>query len=142
MSPAILGVLIPIIAIVLGVAVAIVYITAAHRQSMQRAELRHRERLAAIEKGLEVPVDAVEPTPSPLRRPRFLLRGLVLTFVGIALTVALRNAGGEEGSMFGLILSAAGLAYLIFYFVEGRHEYKPNAAGTQPDQPPGPPPAQ
>lgn len=143
MSPAILGLFIPLSAIVLGVLVAIVYITAAHRQSMQRAELRHRERLAAIEKGLEVPPDADAVRAPPMRRPRFLLRGLVLTFVGIALTVALRNAGGEEGSLFGLVLSAAGLAYLIFYFVEGRHEQKLLAGGTPPDQPSsGQPPPQ
>jgi hypothetical protein len=142
LSPAILGLFIPIIGIVLGVAVAIIYIVSAHRQRMQRNELRHKERLAAIEKGLEIPVDAVEPAPLPMRRPRYLLRGLVLTFVGVALTVALRNAGGEEGSMFGLVLSAAGLAYLIFYFVEGRHEHKPVAGGSQLDQPPDQPPPQ
>lgn len=135
LNPATLAVSIPIVMTVLGVAVAIVYIVTAHRQRMQRAELRHRERLAAIDKGLEIPVDVVEPPPAPARRPRFLLRGLVLTFVGVALTAAIRNAGGEEGSLFGLVLSAAGLAYLIFYFVEGRHEQKLLAGGAAPDQP-------
>jgi hypothetical protein len=40
--------MIPILAIALGVTIAIVAINAAHRERTQRADLRHRERLAAI----------------------------------------------------------------------------------------------
>ncbi len=55
MAIELLALFIPIITIVLGVAIAIVWIVTAHRQKVQRFEMRHRERMAAIEKGLELP---------------------------------------------------------------------------------------
>ena len=133
MDPAIIGVFIPIVAIVGGGAVAIASIAAAHRQRMQRADLRHRERLAAIEKGLELPPDPAERDRAPVvRRPRHLLRGLVLLFGGIALTVALaQDRAAEHSYLFGLLPAAVGLAYLIYYFVEGKHE-SARALGTPP----------
>lgn len=135
MNPAILGVMIPIIAIVMGVGTAIIAILAGHRQRMQRNELRHRERLAAIEKGLEIPPDPVESEPEP-RRPRHLLRGLCWLFVGAALTAAMWQLGGEVPYLFGLIPAAVGAGFLLFYFIEGRSEAQrpgePGAAGPSP----------
>lgn len=135
MSPAILGIMIPIIAIVMGVGTAIIAIVAGHRQRMQRAELRHRERLAAIEKGIEIPPDPVEFEPEG-RRPRYLLRGLCWLFVGATLTAALSQLPAEVPYLFGLIPAALGAGYLLFYFLEGRHEAKrpeePGATGSSP----------
>ena len=131
-----IAVLIPIVAIIFGVAVAIVAIQAAHRQRMQRADLRHRERIAAIEKGLELPVDPPEIDTAPPRRPRHLLVALVLMFVGAALTVALYQTNAEHFPyLYGLIPVAAGVAYLIYYLIEGRHEV-PSQNGTPPELPP------
>ncbi|HXQ63654.1 MAG TPA: DUF6249 domain-containing protein [Steroidobacteraceae bacterium] len=122
------AVFIPITAIMFGVACAIVSIVVTHRQRMQRAELRHRERLAAIEKGLELPPDPPDSDASGgRRRPRFLLRGLVLLFVGIALTVAMQQLPGNAPYLFGTIPGAIGLGYLIYYFIEGRREPGPGA---------------
>ncbi len=122
MDPAVLGVMIPIVAIIFGVGIGVVWVIAAHRQRMQRADFRHRERLAAIDKGLELPPDPMDADPNAtVRRPRHLLRGLVLLLVGLALTAALGQTGAE-GYLFGLIPAAAGLGYLIYYLVEGRHE--------------------
>jgi hypothetical protein len=135
MDPATLGLLVPIIAIIFGVAVAIVAIVAAHRQRMQRAELRHRERLAAIEKGLELPPDPPDVDANgALRRPRFLLRGLVLLFVGITLTLAMEQLHESVPYLFGMIPAAAGLGYLIYYYIEGRREPSPAATGSPPDR--------
>ena len=136
MNPAVIAVFVPIIAIIFGVAVAIVSIVGAHRQRMQRAEFRHRERLAAIEKGLELPGDPPEIETAPSRRPRHLLRGLVLVFGGAALTAAFRQGQGEDFPyLYGLIPVAAGVAYLIYYFIEGRHEV-PRANGNPLELPP------
>ena len=44
--------MIPIFGIVFGVGVAIVSIVVNHREKVKRAELRHRERIVALEKGL------------------------------------------------------------------------------------------
>jgi hypothetical protein len=139
MNPAIVGEFIPIIAIILGVGAAIVQIIANHRQRLQRAEHRHSERLAAIDKGLELPPDPLEPVADPRHRPRHLLRGLVLVLVGAVLVPALIRNGDADVALFGLLPAAVGLAYLIYYVIEGRREsaafddaHRPQAAGPLP----------
>jgi hypothetical protein len=115
-----MSLLIPILGVTLSMAVAIVFILARHRRNMQRLELRHRERMAAIDKGLDLPPEPVEKIP--LSRPRYLLRGLVWLGVGLAIVFGAREAMDSEGASFGWIPVAVGLAYLIFYVVEGRKE--------------------
>lgn len=127
MTPDVLGVLIPLSGVVLGIAAGIVGIVSRHRQVLQRADLRHKERLAAIEKGIELPPD---PPELDGRRPRFLLRGLIWTFVGIAGYVALDAVAGAEEAKLALIPAAVGLAYLAYYAIRGRHEEREAAAGV------------
>ena len=114
----IVAVMIPIFAIVFGVAVAIVAIVTAHREKIKRADTRHRERLAAIEKGIELPPELSEPEG---RKKGGLLRsGLIGLFVGIVLYFALDRVASEDIALFGLIPAAIGIANLIAYFVESR----------------------
>jgi hypothetical protein len=123
MSPEIIGVSIPIVGIVFGVGVAIVAILVGHRQRAMRMELRHKERLAAMDKGLELPPEILDPSLDPANaRPRHLLRGLIWTFLGIALSAMLYNLAGDEEAWIGAIPLSIGLGYLVFYFVEGRKE--------------------
>lgn len=118
-----IALLIPIFGIVFGVAVAIVAIVAAHRARVARLEHRHRERLAALDKGLELPPDGLDPELDPAtRRPRYLLRGLVWLFAGLGFTFFLYRVADADVSTLGLMPTGIGLAYLIFYFVEGRRE--------------------
>lgn len=118
-----IAVMIPIFGIVFGVAVAIVAIVSAHRARVTRLEHRHRERLAAIDKGLELPPETPDPELDPRnRRPRYLLRGLVWTFAGLAFSLFLYRVADEDVSTLGLIPASIGLAYLIFYFVEGKRQ--------------------
>jgi len=119
MGPDTFAILIPLSAIILGISAGIVGIVSRHRQLLQRADLRHRERLAAMDKGLELPPEIVDVEAS---RPRFLLRGLVWTFVGVAGYFALNGLAGDEESTLAGIPFAVGLAYLIYYFVQGRKE--------------------
>jgi hypothetical protein len=110
--------MIPILAIVLGVAVAIVSIVASHREKQKRFELRHRERLAAIEKGIELPLD-----PDPLadgKKSNPLKSALTGVFVGIVLYFALREVADPDIALFGLVPAAFGVAGFISYFVELR----------------------
>lgn len=118
MTPDILGVMIPLSAIILGISAGIVGIVSKHRQQVQRADLRHKERLAAMEKGLELPPEVED----PVERPRYLLKGLVWSFIGIAVYFALNALAGSDESMLAGVPFAIGLAYLIYYFVQGRHE--------------------
>jgi hypothetical protein len=118
MAIELLALFIPIITIVLGVAIAIVWIVTAHRQKVQRFEMRHRERMAAIDKGLDLPPDPVE--PENVKKTGGVRSGLAGLLVGIVLYLALRAVADEDIALFGLIPAALGLANLVSYFIEGR----------------------
>jgi hypothetical protein len=118
MEEGILAMMIPIFGIVFGVGVAIVSIVLNHRQKVKRAELRHRERIAALEKGIELP-----PEPdldAENKRTGSLKSGLMGVFVGIVLYFALRAVADEDIALFGLIPTAVGVANLIAYYVESK----------------------
>ena len=118
MQVEVMAVFIPIFGIVFGIGLAIVTIIARHREKVQRAELRHKERLAAIEKGLELPPDMEQPQNGSAKGAGSLRSGLIGLFVGIVLYFALDAVAGDDVALFGLIPAAIGLANLIFYFVE------------------------
>lgn len=111
-----LALFIPIISIFLGVAIAIVWIITSHRQKIQRNEMRHKERLAAVEKGLDILPET--PEPEVVRKSGSLRSGLVGVFVGIVLYFALRAVADPDIALFGLIPAAVGLANLLSYFLE------------------------
>jgi hypothetical protein len=84
-------------------------------------ELHHAERMAAIERGMELPPLPVELIDGMGKRRRrsSLLPGLVWLFVGLAVLISVRSLAEDE-ALLGLIPTGVGLAYLIYYFVEGR----------------------
>ena len=65
--------------VVAGLVIALLYLR------YKNVELRHKERMAALEKGAALPV-VVEPAPPAATRV-YLLRGLIWLFTGIGLTV-------------------------------------------------------
>jgi hypothetical protein len=119
-----MGDLIPLFGIVFGVglpmAIPLTVVVLTYRKRRRLLELHHAERMAAIERGMEVP-----PLPLALiegqtvRRRTSLLPGLVWLFVGIAVFFSFRPLA-EDAAHLGLIPAAVGLAYLIYYFIEGR----------------------
>jgi len=124
MDPNVLGIFVPIIAIVMGVGIGMLGLWLDYRKKREIFELHHKERMAAIEKGMEVP-----PLPAELFRDRrrrepsdYLRRGLIWLLVGIAILIALLSMPGAapRAAFWGLVPAAIGLAQLIFYFVEGR----------------------
>lgn len=118
MDEDLIALLIPIFGIVFGVGVAIVAIVVGHREKLKRAELRHRERITALEKGIELPPDP-EPDANG-KRGGSLKRGLSGLFLGVVLYYALREVTDGQVAIFGLIPAAIGLANLISYLVESR----------------------
>ncbi|HUO79994.1 MAG TPA: DUF6249 domain-containing protein [Steroidobacteraceae bacterium] len=120
MNPAVIGVFIPIVAILAGIGVAIVAMLASHRQRLQRTELRHRERLAAIEKGFELPPDPPDFEAKSADESRFLRHGLVLVAIGVTVAVAMYQLPDNVPWLFGFIPAAIGIAYLIYYVVRTR----------------------
>ena len=124
-----MGEMIPIVAIVLSVglplSIPIVFLVLSYRKRRRLMELHHVERMAAIERGMEIPplpMDVLDLPPA--HRRSALLPGLIWLFVGLALTVGLyewNDFGGFAGfSVWGLVPTGVGIAYLIYYFVEDR----------------------
>lgn len=120
----IIAVMIPIVAIVMGIGIGMLGLWLDYRKKRDIFELHHKERMAAIEKGMEVP-----PLPPELftsrhgwrRRPQDHLRvGLMLLFIGVAVTAAL-YVQDRDAALWGLVLVAIGLARLIFYAVVRKH---------------------
>ena len=128
------GMLIPILAIVMGLSIPLVAIITDYAKRRKFYELHHRERLAAIEKGIELPPLPPEFGGCSPRAPRYFLKGLVWFLIGLALTVALGVNDDWETALFGLIPTAIGLAYLIYYFIEGKklEEAARRAEASQP----------
>ena len=108
-----------IFAIGLPLAIAIIVVVLNYRRRYQLVQLQHIERMAAIERGMEVPPLPIELIDGARRRRTSLLPGLVWLFVGLAVLIALRSISEDE-AMLGLIPAGIGLAYLIYYFAEGR----------------------
>jgi hypothetical protein len=110
--------LIPISAIIMGIGIAMLGLWLDYRKKREIYALHHQERMAAIEKGLDVP-----PLPPELfqRGGRtsadYLRRGLVLLLLGAAVMMAL-FLENTRGAWYGLIPAAAGLANLIFYAMQ------------------------
>jgi hypothetical protein len=129
----VLGLMIPIIAIIMGIGIGMLAIYLSYRKRRELFAHLHQERMAAIEKGVACPPwpdrlmadeDIDENTPASPRR--HLLKGLVWLFIGLAGMVAVYATFNLSHALFGLIPVGIGLAHLIYYFVEGKNE--PTAA--------------
>jgi Domain of unknown function (DUF6249) len=116
-----LALMIPILGVTMGIGLAMLGLWFDYRRKKEMFELHHKERMVAIEKGMEVPPLPVDFFyPSRKRRPApgdLLRRGLILLFVGAAIMVALSQEANRH-YWWGLIPVALGSAYFISYFVE------------------------
>src|SRR5258706_6287424 len=127
-----LAVMIPIIATVMGMGTAIVAIYFGYRRRTEMFKLYHQERMAAIDKGVELPpipdsFFASTYTSSPRRD---LLKGLIWLFLGVGITITLYANLHSKKALYGLLALGIGLAYLIYYMAEGRRQLK---AGDSPN---------
>ena len=137
MSADVIGTLIPIVAIVMGLLIPIVFQVTEYRRRKDIVESHHRERLAAIERGMDIPPlpeSFYNPVPRS-RGPRYLLTGMIWLFLGIGLFIALGALAGTEVGLLGVIPGGVGLAYLLYYLIEGRRErldpVEPTAPSSQ-----------
>jgi hypothetical protein len=122
MNEEVVAVFIPIIAIIMSLSIPIVFAIVDYRRKRDIVEANHKERMAAIERGMELPAlpESFYQSIKPARRSSYLLPGLVWLFVGIGIFVALGAIAGDGVRMLGLIPAGVGLALLIYHFVEGR----------------------
>jgi len=118
------GLLIGALGIVMGCAIPIVAITLDFIKRKRFMELAHQQRMAAIEKGIDLPplsMALLEENRGYRRRSSSLLRGLVWLFMGLGIMVALYARDEEfRKAVYGAIPAGVGLAYLIYYFAEGK----------------------
>lgn len=131
MNPGVIGAFIPIVAITFGIAIGALAIWAEHKRKTQLIDQLHRERMLALEKGVEPPAIApglfgdLAAKPKPVPRflwPRAMRNGLALLFGGVVMYFGVKNAGGDEGSIFMLVPAALGLANLIYAAVIWKQE--------------------
>jgi len=128
MNPGLVALAIPIVAIVMGIGIGSLTIYLHYRKRRDMFALYHQERMAAIEKGIELPplpeaFFAEDGKSLKTRSPhRGLAAGLVWLFVGLALLVALYFNETGAVALYALIPAAIGLAYLTYYFTVGKQE--------------------
>jgi hypothetical protein len=122
MNEDVVATFIPITAIFMSLLIPIVFSIMDYKRRKDIVEANHKERLAAIERGMDIPPlpESFYLSLKPQRRSSYLLPGLVWLFVGIGLFVALGAMAGEDARYFALIPIGIGLALLIYYFAEGR----------------------
>jgi len=130
MSPNIIF-FIPIIAIVMTLGSGMLAMYLHYRKRKDMFALYHQERMAAIEKGIDLPALPDDFFRETERQPRrhsshgTLLGGLILVFIGLTLYLALHYSGvrtdeGGDAGLFALIPAGIGAACLIYYFAVGR----------------------
>ena len=147
MGPENIAIWIPFLAIPLGIGMIITLMVLLHRAKIRELDQRHRERMAAIEKGLDPTyfggvTEAAQATrpagPGDADRPppRYLLRGLVWLGVGLAFVFSAGSAAGTWAALPGWIAAGVGGAYVVYYIMEGRRSPPPAQppAGRPPDR--------
>lgn len=118
-----LVILIPIVAIIMGIGLGALAMFLNYRKRKDMFALYHQERIAALDKGIELP-----PLPDAFfyddgKAPSShgtLLGGLVLVFLGVALFIALDFVTQLNVALFALIPLSIGLALLLYYFAVGK----------------------
>jgi hypothetical protein len=114
LDPELVAISIPILAVTGGVLIAITAIVTKGRQKEQE----HRERVLAMEKGIAPPTPPVE-----VERPKYSSRranGLVMTGIGLALTIAMWTESGADAGVWGLIPLFIGIGLLIAGSIDKR----------------------
>lgn len=129
MTPDVIGVFIPIVAIVFGIGMGALSTWTEHKRRSQLLEQSHRERMAALEKGQPMPdmpaglingkAEDANPRNAPLRAMR---TGLTLLGIGIVLFFGLDRLAGGDVALFGLIPAVIGAANLVYAGLLARKE--------------------
>ena len=133
------AVVVPCVAIVGGISFAAYSMYLKVRRQRETLQMYHTERMAAIEKGIELP-----PLPPEILHDRYndpghrherrwrRNSGLTLVFVGVAVTIAMWQANGDKSFWWGLVIVAWGLGRVISEFLDGGKASPSNVPGAPP----------
>ena len=118
-----IALLVPIVAIVMGIGIGILAIYWDYRTK----QLRYKERELMIEKGLTP--SPMGPDKPPLTLEECLRRGVIMVFLGIGLGIAyfvlLHAFQGPPAWICGVggaIVELIGIGYLIYYAIAKKHK--------------------
>ena len=120
-------VIIPFVFITIGGVVAWA-IANFSRVRMQEREMLNKERLVAMEKGINLPL---------LESPHFKWRGsplrtgLVTFGVGIGLTIFMALSGRMNGIGIGAMVTLAGAGNLLYWHLAGKREWETRLKAEQ-----------
>jgi hypothetical protein len=148
---AILGVMVPIVAIVMALGVGMLKIWTDYRKKREILQAHHAERMAAIEKGIELPplppqfygADDAPARAALVQREfkgqanglHYLRSGLMWLLIGIAVSIALYanhdNEHVHTAAWWGGVPAAIGLSKLLFYFIANRMNAGADARSDQ-----------
>lgn len=106
-NPTVVAISIPIIFVLGAIAVTI---TAMILDS-SRKDRKHKERLLAMEKGIELPEDPIKTSP-----PRYLAMrawGLVFSLIGLATFIGITAEAGIRHGVWGFMPLSIGVALLV-----------------------------
>lgn len=140
--------LIPIVAITcsigLPLSIPIVYFVLDYRKRKRIFELYHQERMAAIERGMDLPplpAEFLRGNSSTARNRSALLPGLIWLFIGVAIIAGFGiSHDHDQPYWLGFIPAGIGLAYLVYYAVEGRKLHQLSLEEAQARAAAAPPP--
>ncbi len=136
MDPGVIGVFVPIVAIVMGIGIGMLSIWSEHKRKSQLLEQNHRERMHAIEKGIELPPlppNLIGSTngPSTASAAKSVRSGIMLLLIGIVLFFAIAMVGAEDAALFGLIPAAIGIANLVYAAIQWDKEKAGNSVAER-----------
>jgi peptidoglycan/LPS O-acetylase OafA/YrhL len=122
----IIAMMIPIVAIIMGIGMGAWTVYLNYRKRRDMFALYHQERMAAIDKGIDLPPLPDEFFQEDGRHPRSphakLLAGLILLFLGLTMLCAMYFTHQGADSLWSLLLVGLGLAFLIYYFAVDKNQ--------------------
>lgn len=129
--------LIPIIAIVMGIGIGMLALWLDHQKKTRIFELHHKERMLAIERGMEVPplpLELLQGRDKPNATLAGSLRwGLIWLFLGVAIAIGHLFNDRADTAVWALMPIAVGLALLIFYSISRQQKLSSKTMPTASD---------
>jgi len=133
-APNLISLLIPIIIIIMGFGIGMLALWLDYCKKRDIFQLHHAERMAGIEKGIDVPSLPPEffQSGNQLRTPyHFLRRGLLWLFLGLSGIPALYfQSEQHKQAWLALILVGWGIADLLIYAFERRRQVTEASGGS------------